>query len=258
MFRLDRALKPYRDSGSLNDQVNLFGFIGNGVFLTKSGDVGLMLAVRGVDYEGLAASEIDQYTKRLESAFKIFDEKCRVYQYLFKRNHERIPCSSHANPVANAAIQNRAAFLDAKSDHLYSLDICYAVLMEGLPKQKAFLATLTEAYRDPRRAWREVSALLSTEKQVLLLGSELARLQSALRQKAQNFILQVNDFLEAEILDKQRAFAALKRTLNFSPLKLECARLSTIPSSTTTCRSRTWNATAVSCGWMIITSKSSR
>ncbi len=225
MFRLDRALKPYRESGSLNDQVNLFGFIDDGVFLTKSGDVGLMLAVKGVDYEGLAASEIDQYAKRLESAFKIFDEKCRVYQYLFKRNHERIPRSSHENPIVNAAIQNRAAFLEGKSDRLYSLDIHYAVLMEGLPKQKAFLATLTEAHREPRRAWRELNGLLSTQKQVLLLASQLARAQALLRQRAENFILQVNDFLEAEVLAKHEAFAVLKRTLNFSPLKLECARL---------------------------------
>lgn len=225
MFRLDRALKPYSESGSLTDQVNLFGFIDDGVFLTKSGDVGLMLAVQGVDYEGLAASEIDQYTKRLESAFKIFDEKCRLYQYLFKRNHERIPRSSHENPIVNAAIQNRAAFLESKSDRLYSLDIYYAVLMEGLPKQKAFLSTLGEAHHNPLRAWRQLNGLLSTQKQVLLLGSELAGAQALLRQKAETFVLQVNDFLDAEILDKQRAFAALKQTLNFSPLKLECARL---------------------------------
>jgi type IV secretion/conjugal transfer VirB4 family ATPase len=225
MFRLDRALKPYRESGSLNDQVNLFGFIDDGVFLTKSGDLGLMLAVKGVDYEGLAAAEIDQYTKRLESAFKIFDDKCRVYQYLFKRNRERIPASSHENPVVNAAIQNRAAFLEAKSDRLYSLEIYYAVLMEGLRKRRALLAALAEAHRHPRQACRELHGLFSTQKQVLLLGSELARAQALLRQKAESFILQVNDFLDAEILDKQRAFAALKRTLNFSPLKLECARL---------------------------------
>jgi type IV secretion/conjugal transfer VirB4 family ATPase len=225
MFRLDKVLKPYRESGSLNDRVNLFGFIDDGVFLTKSGDVGLMLSVKGADYEGLAAGEIDQYTKRIESAFKIFDEKCRVYQYLFKRNHERIPASSHENPIVNAAIQSRAAFLEAKSARLYSLDIYYAVLMEGLTKQKAFLATLGDAPRGPRRAWREINGLLSTKKRVLLLGSELGRAQALLRQKAENFILQVNDFLEAEILGKQRAFAALKRTMNFSPLKLQCARL---------------------------------
>jgi type IV secretion/conjugal transfer VirB4 family ATPase len=225
MFRLDRALKPYRESGSLNDQVNLFGFIDDGVFLTKSGDVGLMLAVKGADYEGLAATEIDQYTKRLESALKIFDEKCRLYQYLFKRNHERIPATSHDNPVVNAAIQNRSAFLEGKSDRLYSLDIYYAVLMETLVKQKAFFGTLAEAHRDPRRAWHELHGLLSTQKRVLLLGSELARAQALLRQKAESFILQVNDFLDAEILDKQQAFAALKRTLNFSPLKVQSARL---------------------------------
>lgn len=225
MFRIDHALKQHRESGSLNDQVNLFGFIDDGVFLTKSGDVGLMFAVMGVDYEGLAAGEIDQYAKRLESAFKVFDDKCRVYQYLFKRNHERIPRSMHDNPVVNAAIRNRAAFLESKADHLYSLEIYYTLLMEGLPKQRAAFATLSEAHHHPGRAWHELKGLISTRNQVLLLGTELARAQAMLRQKAESFILQVNDFLEAEILDKQRAFAALKRTLNFSPLKLECARL---------------------------------
>lgn len=225
MFRLDRALKPYRQSGSLSEHVNLFGFIDDGVFLTKSGDVGLMLAIKGVDYEGLAGSETDQYTKRLESAFKIFDEKCRIYQYLFKQNHVRIPQSSHENPVVNAALENRAAFLKAKSDRLYSLDIYYAVLMEGLTKPKAFLETLAQTRQSPRQAWREITGLLSTQKQVFLLGRELARAQALLRQKAENFMLQVNDFLEGRILGKQEAFTVLKRTLNFSPLKLECARL---------------------------------
>ena len=60
-------------------------------FLTKSGDLGLVLAVSGVDFERLASAEVDNYTKRLESALKIFDEGRRVYQYLFKRNHETMP-----------------------------------------------------------------------------------------------------------------------------------------------------------------------
>jgi hypothetical protein len=48
VFRLDRALEAYRRAGSLNDRVNLFGFIDDCVFLSKSGDVGLILAVKGV------------------------------------------------------------------------------------------------------------------------------------------------------------------------------------------------------------------
>ena len=157
MFRLDRALQPYREAGSLNDRINLFGFIDDRVFLSKSGDVGVMLAVKGVDYESLAAAEIDNYTKRLESAFKIFDEKCRVYQYLFKRSGETVTPHTYENPVVNAAIQNRAEFLSSKAQDLYSLDIYYAVVMEGPQAQRAILATLAQAAREPRRAWREES-----------------------------------------------------------------------------------------------------
>src|SRR5215472_6666779 len=111
MFKLERALKPYREAGSLNEQVNLCGFIDDQTFLTKSGDVGVVLAVSGVDYECLASADVDNYTKRLESALKLFDEKCRVYQYLFKRNQPVIPYRTYRNPVVNAAIENRVAFL---------------------------------------------------------------------------------------------------------------------------------------------------
>ena len=87
MFRLDHVTKSYDEAGSFNEQINLFGFIDDQVFLTKSGDAGVVLSVAGVDYECLDSASIDSFTKRLESAFKLFDEKCRVYQYLFKRNY---------------------------------------------------------------------------------------------------------------------------------------------------------------------------
>jgi len=49
MFRLTMALKGYREAGSLNDQINLFGFVDDHTFLTKTGDVGVVLAVKGPD-----------------------------------------------------------------------------------------------------------------------------------------------------------------------------------------------------------------
>ena len=225
MYRIDRALQPYRESGSLNDRINLFGFIDDRVFLTKSGGVGVILAVKGVDYEGLAAAEIDNYTKRLESAFKIFDEKCRVYQYLFKRSGETISPQTYENPIVNAAIRNRAAFLRSKAQDLYALDIYYVVVMEGSEARKAILATLAQAGRSPRRAWRELRALVSTRRQVVLMDDEITRAQRLIVQRAENFILQVKDFMPAEIVGKDRAFRVLKRLLNFSPLKIECAHL---------------------------------
>ncbi len=71
LLRLSRIFKNYNETGSLNDQINLYGFIGPHVFLTKSGEVGVILEVRGVDYECLDGASIDGFTKRLESALKL-------------------------------------------------------------------------------------------------------------------------------------------------------------------------------------------
>jgi type IV secretion system protein TrbE len=121
MFRLHRIRKPYDAAGSFNEQVNLFGFVSDQVFLTKSGDLGLIMNVAGVDYECLDSLLIDHVTKRLESALKIFDENWRVYQYLFKQNRETIPHQAYENPVVSAAVENRIAYLRNKSDALYSI-----------------------------------------------------------------------------------------------------------------------------------------
>ena len=51
MFRLQRIFKNYAETGSFNEQVNLYGFVDSHVFLTKTGDLGVVLEVRGVDYE---------------------------------------------------------------------------------------------------------------------------------------------------------------------------------------------------------------
>lgn len=42
-----------READSFNAQINLFGFIDDQLFLTKSGDAGVVLSVGGVDYECL-------------------------------------------------------------------------------------------------------------------------------------------------------------------------------------------------------------
>ena len=90
MLNLRRLFRNYEEAGSLNAMVNLFGFAGAEMFLTKTGDVGVVLEVKGVDYECLDQISIDGLAKRLESALRLFDENYRVYQLLFKRNQEAI------------------------------------------------------------------------------------------------------------------------------------------------------------------------
>src|SRR5260370_41008280 len=110
MLRLNRIFKNYKETGSFNEQVNLYGFIDQDMSLTKTGELGVVPQVHGVDYECLDGNTLDGLTKRLESALKLFDENYRVYQYFFKRNNETIPYKLYGNPVVDTAIKNRIAY----------------------------------------------------------------------------------------------------------------------------------------------------
>src|SRR6202795_1990169 len=225
MLRLKRIFKNYEETGSLNERVNLYGFIGPEVFLTKTGDLGVILEVRGVDYECLDGAALDGLTKRLESALKLFGDDYRLYQYLFKRNNPGIPHQLYGNPVVDAAIQNRIAYLESKSEKLFALSIYYVVLFEGSRYARSLGSVLQQIPKHPARALGELQAWFSTQKQVVLLDRELVKAQDALLQKVGSFLLQVADFLSVRLLDKHQAFRVLTQILNFAPHKLEHARL---------------------------------
>lgn len=225
MRKLNRLFKTYEETGALSELINLYGFIGPEVFLTKTGELGVLLEVRGVDYECLDSATIDGLTKRLESAFKLFDENYRVYQYLFKRNHETIPYKLYGSPVVDVAIRNRIAHLGAKADKLFSLSVYYIVVYQGFQAGERLSSAIARFRQDPKRAISELGARFSTNKQIVILGQSVNRAQAALLEKVRSFQLQVADFLPVRILDKHRAFRVLKQMLNFQPDKIELARL---------------------------------
>ena len=119
MLRLDKVIKPWKDAAALNDHINLYGFWNETTFLTKSGDVGMVLRVSGVDYESLDHAEQEYAVKRLEAALKAFGPGFHVYQYLFKQNRPEIPFAHYDDPVVEAAIDQRRQFFEAKRDRLY-------------------------------------------------------------------------------------------------------------------------------------------
>lgn len=225
MLKLQRIFKNYQETGAFNEQVNLYGFIDSNVFLTKSEELGVILEVRGIDYECLNDASVDGLTKRLESALKLFDENYRIYQYLFKRNNEAIPYKLYGNPVVDTAIKNRIAYLSAKADTLFSLSVYYVILFEGSRAKRKIGSALEKFPEQPAKALGELWACFSTRKQVVLLDREISKAEAALLQKAESFILQVSDFLTVRLLDKQEAFRILKKTLNFAPEKLDLAKL---------------------------------
>ncbi len=224
MLNLRRLFKNYNEAGSLNAMVNLFGFAGPEMFLTKTGDAGMVLAVEGVDYECLDQPSIDALTKRLESALRLFDEDHRVYQLLFKRNQEAIPHSFCGKGIVDTAIRNRIAYFAEKTESLFSLSIFFVVLCPAISARRSLTNSILEFPADPRASFAEWQARFSSTASVLLDSREIARAEAALRQKLESFQTQVSDFLSVRILEKDEAFRVLKRTLNFDPLKLDCAK----------------------------------
>jgi type IV secretory pathway VirB4 component len=131
MLRLDKVIKPWTESAALNDHINLYGFWNETTFLTKSGDVAMVLSVPGVDYESIDRSKQEYVVKRLEAALKAFGAGFHVYQYLFKSSCPDIPFAQYDDPVVAAAIDQRRKFFEAKREHLYHVEIFYCILLEG-------------------------------------------------------------------------------------------------------------------------------
>jgi type IV secretion system protein VirB4 len=80
MLNLTRVIKPWKEADALSAHINLYGFWTETTFLTKSGDLGMVLSVAGVDYESLDNDEQQYAVKRLESALKAFGEGFHVYR----------------------------------------------------------------------------------------------------------------------------------------------------------------------------------
>jgi type IV secretion system protein TrbE len=225
VLKLTRIIKNYQETGAFNGQVNLYGFISEQIFLTKSGELGVILEVRGVDYECLDGATIDGLTKRLEAALRLFDENYRIYQYLFKRNNPGISYKLYGNPIVDTAILNRIGYLSSKSNTLFSLSLYFVVLIESSRYARTVGSVMGKISERPFEAFRELRSWFSTQKQVVLQDRELSRAEALLLQKIRSFLLQVGDFLPARIVDKQDGFRVLTQILNFAPQKVENARL---------------------------------
>jgi hypothetical protein len=115
VVKLARILRDYDDAGALNELISLWGFVDGHVFLTKAGHVGLVYAVRGIDYEGLTHNQRQVLVHQVEAGLRMLDEQCRIYQYVVKRAMDPIDCpgvmpraaSQRGNP-ASSGIPERA------------------------------------------------------------------------------------------------------------------------------------------------------
>lgn len=217
MIRIGQIAKEFLEAGAMGSLIGLFGFVDDHTFLTKSGDLGVVFRVPGVDAECLDHAERDLIARRFEAAVRALDERFRVYQYLLKRDHASIPYQHYNNPVVEEAISKRIAFLQAKTDELYTLDIFFVLMYEGWHHSSSSATRIRDLVRRPQSA---IPLLLSASKARTVVRDDLDRARELVANKAASFATQFRDVVGIEPLGKGAAFHFFRRLLNFAPHKL--------------------------------------
>ena len=218
MIRLGQITREYLEAGAMSSLIGLFGFVDEHTFLTKSGHLGVVFRVPGVDAECLDHAARDHVARQFEGAARALDERFRVYQYLLKRDHAPIPHRHYGNAVVEQAISNRILYLEAKSQDLYTLDIFFVLMYEGWHRSSTSKSKFRDLVNRPQSVVRE---MLSGSNVLTLVDEDLGRARELVANKAASFVIQLKDALAIELLDKSAAFRFFRRLLNFEPYKLD-------------------------------------
>ena len=205
MLRLDKVIKPWKESAALNDHINLYGFWNETAFLTKSGDLGMVLSVPGVDYESLDRSEQEYAVKRLEAALKAFGPGFHVYQYLFKSNRPDIPFATYDDPIVEAAIDQRRKFFEASATIFIRLKSSTASCSKAPGRRPASARRSLASCAIQRARLANSKSQFTNDSMKTLLRTHIERDLQRLDQHVQAFARQLADFMQIEILESAGA-----------------------------------------------------
>lgn len=220
MLRIDKVIKSWKESAALNDHINLYGRWSETAFLTKSGDLGMVLRLVGVDYESLDHANQEYAVKRLEAALKLFGPGFHVYQYLFKSNRPEIPFADYDDPVVQTEVNHRRDFFHAKRDNLYQIDIFYCVLLRSSQAKTGIGPALSRLAENPAGAFREVKAQFSSSGMQTLLRSQVESDRALLEQRVEAFVRQLSDLAPIEVLNERGQFRFFRRLLNYDDWRI--------------------------------------
>ena len=222
MLNIRKLIKNYRETGALAEQCSVFSFINDWCFITKTGAIGAVIEVEGIDYECLDQRSLDSTTKRLEAAFKLCGPEFRVYQYLFKSHFQPDPPPAYGNPLVRRAELERSQYFVQKSEEMFSIHLYYVLLYQSTPH--AAKTTFTKALgsffsQGFRSGAANLKSLFSAKKEILLIEEEIAQATTVLLRQANSLVSYLSDLVEIKLLGKQDAFRMLLRVFNVNPEK---------------------------------------
>src|SRR4051794_23190288 len=103
MVRISRILKDYRETGALPSLIASWGFIDDCTFLTKSGAVGVVYRLQGVDVKCVDCPQRQAVAHDFDQALRQLDESFRVYQSLMKRPASSSVAAPYPHPIVQEA-----------------------------------------------------------------------------------------------------------------------------------------------------------
>jgi type IV secretory pathway VirB4 component len=154
-----------QQSGALHTLFAPTRFIDDHVFLTKSGETGVVLKLDGIDYECLTDEMLEDLHTRLSSVEEHFDNRYRIYQYLLKQEGAEIQTGAYENPTVARTVKARTDYLKAKPLSTISL---YRVILYTRKEQPWHKVT-PRKFRLSRRELAHQAGLLKSR--VLRLGN---------------------------------------------------------------------------------------
>lgn len=222
MLNTRKLVRNYRETGALAEQCSIFSFINDWCFITKTGAIGAVIEVEGIDYECLDQRSLDSTIKRLEAALKLFGPEFRVYQYLFKSHFRPDPPPAYRNPVVRRAEAERSRYFVEKSEEMFSIHLYYVLLYQSTPH--AAKMTLTKALgsffsQGFTAGTANLKSLFSAKKEILLIEEEIEQATTILLRQANSLVSYLSDLVEIRLLNKEGAFRMLLRIFNIDPEK---------------------------------------
>jgi len=221
MLNIGSIIKPWKETGDLCSRINLYGFWNENTFLTKSGALGCVLKLDGIDYESIEAQKQVQLVQRLERALKTLGPDYHVYEYFFKHNHPEIPFATYDDELLDSAIKQRRAFFEAKADHLYDAEIYYVILYQNPRTQPSLMRDIVglfaNLFNNPLAWCKKIFNHFSSDKVLQLLKKNLVDDATALRRTIDSIqrVLQLN--CSTQLLNKDEQFTFFRRLINFEP-----------------------------------------
>jgi type IV secretion system protein TrbE len=222
MTRVAQITRDYRDAGAMSDVIPLYGFVDDGVFLTKSGSIGVVLSLEGVDYECLDAQQREAVTSRFEVALRLWDERARLYQYVLRCHRVARPDDAHPHPAVDTLLRRRRAYVHAHHASLFTVSLYLVVVVDPDRAATEWAVQARRALRAPLTASRE---WFSTARTIVRLGGDLDRRCAQLRHKVDAFLQQLEDTVGPRLLSKDEAFRFFRRLVNYTPEKANAVRL---------------------------------